>query len=334
MKRIIVTLILSFFFSAGLFASPFDVLTNALVAQLNSVLSNAMNPISSVTAQYMGFYTGDGNVTPVDTSGDFSVKFGAGFGVNITPILYQVLNGQNVFTNSSPNAMDSMFNNLGSAFGAMPYPYDEAYFKIGLPGMPMDIGVRLGIIPATSIATGTGSTLSFNEFHIGAESRYVVWNLLDLVKVDWRLSADYDAGDISYSYSGSGQVNTNGYNIGNDSYNVAFAYQWGGVSIGTKLMGGLNIPFIGGPYAGVGFNLNFGSVTTSIVSSNDQFTSTVTGATGTVTLPTLSGSSSAGYNLFDIRLIAGFKLFFINLGYEYGVLNGDFDYSASLAFAF
>jgi|GEM_PF-1536790 len=336
MKKVIIFLILTLSCSSGIFALTIDQLTNLVSSGLNSVLTNALNPISLEMAKHMGFYTGSGNVTPVNTSGDFSINFGLGFGVNFSPIFFEMVSGQNVLTNASSNPMNNTFNNVGTAIGAVPFPYDDAYFKLGLPGLPMDLGLRLGLVPSTSISTGTGSTVSFGEFHIGAESRYLIWNLGDWIKADWRVSVDYDSGAINYSYSGASLAYTNGDNVnsvGTNNYTVSFGYQWGGISIGTKLMAGINIPYFGGPFLGVGLNMNLGSVSSSL-SMNNTFTSSVAGIPGTVIFPTLSGTAPDSYNLFDIRLIGGFKILFINLAAEYGALDGDWDFSVYLAFNF
>ena len=294
-----------------------------------------MTPISTVMAEHMGYYTGSGNVSPVDTAGNFQTEFGFGFGLNFTSVFFDVLAHQNPLTNSSNNPTDA-FNNLGPAFSIIPFPYDDGYFKLGLPDLPMDVGVRFGIVPTISV-TVNGSSFSYQEIHFGAEARYVLWDFMSLLKVDARLSLDYDGGTIKYSYTGSDLEYVNGdpLDVGTNNYTVNFTYQWGGVSIGTKVMGGLNIPILGSLYGGLGLNMNLGSVTTSL-GMNDSFSPDFanTGLSGTYPIATLNGSSQVGYNLFDIRTILGLKLFFFDFAWEYGLLNGDSAFSVFVAFKF
>ncbi len=329
MKRIIVALIILLSCSAGVFATVPQALINELTNELSQVISNTIYPISTEMAKHMGYYTGDGNVCPADTSGDLSIKFGLGGGVNLAQVFFDMFKGTNIFTNSTPNSMDDIYTSLDSAFAAVPFPYDDGYFKLGIPGMPMDVGLRLGVIPLTKIPLGTGSTITFQEFHIGGEARYVLFDFMNLLKIDGRLSVDYDGGDIEYAATNSDVASTNGSQIGTNNYNMDFNYQWGGVSIGTKVIAGLNIPYFS-PFAGVGFNLNFGRVTTSMT-LNDTL---VVDGGGNYSLPPLVGSAPQNYNLFDMRLIAGVKIFIINFAAEYGVINQDWDFTAQFSFAF
>ena len=119
--------------------------------------------------------------------------------------------------------------------------------------------------------------------------------LCSLLKVDARLSLDYDSGTIKYSYTGTDAAYTNGDNVntvGNNNYTVNFTYQWGGVSIGTKVMGGLNIPILGSLYGGLGLNMNLGSVTTSLGMNDSFYTAASTGLPQTpIPLASLNGSS-------------------------------------------
>ncbi len=332
MKRIIPGVLVSLFFSAGLYAGQFDDYTNQLVQSLNNILASAVSPVSVEMARHMGYYTGSGNVTPVNTSGDFGIKFGLDAGVNTSDILYRIGKGDNIFSNTNSSPMTNYVNAVGQDISIVPFPYDDAYFKLGIPTLPMDVGIRLGFIPSFSFSTGTGSTISFYEFRAGVEGRYLLWSFFDMIKIDARLSVDYDTGNVSYSYSGSGAAYDNSGNlIGTNSYNAAFAFNWGGVSIGTKVMAGLNVPFIGGPFVGLGLNLNLGGVKTSLT-MNDTFTAN--GGLGQSSLPALSAASPVGYNLLDLRLIAGVHLFFLNGALEYGLLNNDLAWTAGICFAF
>jgi hypothetical protein len=326
MKIIVPVVIILLSWTAGLFADT----ESQLISDLDNVISGAVSPISIEMAKHMGYYTGSGNVSPVNTSGDFSMKFGLAAGLNTTDILTKILKGEDVFSNTTTNPMTNYFNLITTTVSIAPLPYDEAYFKLGLPALPMDVGLRIGLIPSTSISTGTGSTISFSQFHIGAEGRYVLWSFLDIIKVDGRLSVDYDGGNISYSYSGSDIAYLANTNVGTNSYNVNFAFNWGGVSIGAKVMGGLNIPFLGGPFIGIGLNYNLGSVTSSIA-MNDNFTPLIGSQ---ISLPQLQGSSQVNYNPFDMRLIVGIRILILDAALEYGILNNDLAWTVGMSYVF
>jgi hypothetical protein len=240
------------------------------------------------------------------------------------------MNKEKVFLSDSTNPMDIYFETMSKGIALLPFPYDEAYFKIGLPLLPADAGLRIGFVPSMSLDVGSGTIISFGQFHIGAEGRYMIYEFLGIIKVDGRVSLDYDTGGIGASYSHSDLAYINSLVIGTNEYKINLNYQWGGVSIGTKIMAGLDIPFIGGPYLGLGVNMNLGGVKTS-VTMDDK----VTSGGVTASIPTLTGASEKPYNLIDLRLIVGLQLFFVNMAFEYGLLNKDMAWTIipiSLAF--
>ncbi len=83
MKILILTAVLTLLLIQGLFA---DALSDAVKTDLEKLLTIALTPISSEMAYHMGFYTGSGNLSPVNTSGDMHMKFGLGFGFNTTDV--------------------------------------------------------------------------------------------------------------------------------------------------------------------------------------------------------------------------------------------------------
>jgi hypothetical protein len=316
MRKILMAVFLSLGLSGALFADDFSDMTN----QLSQVMGTAVSPISIEMAKHMGFYTGSGNITPVNTAGWFSLKLGAGIGLNLSsPFLNYWNTKTNPFTNTSTNPMSSLFNDAGTAIAMVPFPYDLVYAKLGIPVLPMDIGFRFGIIPPWTFSDPSGSSVSFFGLHLGAEGRYVLWEILGgLLKVDARLSMDYNNGYVKGSYTKIDTAYVNSVVVGTNTLTIGVDYEWGGLSVGTKLMGGLNIPFIGGIYGGLGLNVNFGAVTTTLTGTG-RFSPVI----GSEQSFSLSGPASQGYNFLDLRLIGGFQLLFINAAVEYGLLNGD-----------
>ncbi len=314
MKRILFALIFVITASGMLSAAIQD----DMQAELQKILSGAIDPISTEMAKHLGYYTGSGNISPVNTSGFPGIKAGIGLGFNTTDLLMRTLNKEIVFTNTYSNPMDSYFDTMSKGAALVPFPYDEAYFKIGIPLLPMDVGVRIGYIPSMDLKNDA-ATVNFGQFHLGAEGRYVLFDLLGLIKIDGRLSVDYDSGKISMSYTGNNEASTNGLVIGTNDYKIGMNMQWSGVSIGAKIMAGVNIPFIGGVFGGLGLNMNYGQVVTTATLDD-----TLNSLGGPYTLPTITGDTTPKpYSLMDLRLILGAQILFAYGAIEYGILNHD-----------
>jgi len=283
MKRIL-TLILLFAFSP-LMAGVVDEMSESYLGDVAQKICDSMKG-------HMAFYTGTGNVYQANTSGFPGIKLGMGIGIsapfsgfdNISKLFGAL---------SSPD-----FTTVTNALSLAPMPYDMVFAKIGIPALPMDVGLRLGYIPAMNF----GSYGFKGEFHFGVEARYILFELpAGIIKVDGRLSYDVDNGGLKMNSSGTESGGT---------YDIGFDYNWAGSSLGAKIVGGVNIPLIGGVYAGVGANLNFGKVTTKIDAKINSS-------------PVASAEKSANYDLFDLKLIAGGYFAFVSLAAEFGLLSGD-----------
>lgn len=315
MKRLVLVLSLLAGISVMGFSDAIsDQFTNDMTGIFRSVTSN----ISTEMSKHMGFYTGDGNIYPVNTSGFLGIKFGIGVGVNTTPVLWKIVSDPKSVTNlvnsSSSNA--GPVSAISSAFSVIPLPYDNIYFKIGLPVIPMDVGVRIGFIPGMGFPdVGGGNAIGIGQFHFGIEARYVLWELPGgFVKVDARLSYDNDSGSIGYTNTQTTSIYSNNIVVGSGSIKNALTYNWSGSSIGAKVMAGLNIPVVGSIYGGVGLNMNLGAVTTTFGAS---------GSISGVTIPAFSVSNAQPYSAFDMRLIGGFNLLFITAAVEYNIFSQD-----------
>ncbi len=227
--------------------------------------------------------------------------------------------GEDVFKSDSTNLMIRYYNTLSKAVALVPFPYDEFYYKIGIPGKQMDAGLRIGFVPSVNLKLDESTVVSFSQFHIGAEGRAMIYEYKGLFKVDGRVSLDYDEGHVGFSYGGQGQAYTNDILVGTNAYRIDLNYQWAGISLGGRIMMGLDIPYVGGPYIGMGVNINLGGVTTS-AKINDTFSPVIEPAVG---FPELNAAPAKAYNLFDVRLIMGTQLFFACAAFEYGILNKD-----------
>lgn len=313
MKRVLC----AFLMLMGISVASFAALPDDYITEMKDVMGTVTTSISTEMAKHMGFYTGDGNVTPVNTSGFLGLKIGLGLGVNTTPLLWKIAmnptNSDVLLNTANKNA--SAFDAVAQAFGALPLPYDFLYVKIGIPVLPLDVGVRLGFIPAMPFDLGNGSSMGIGQFHFGLEGRYLLWEMPGgLIKVDARLSYDFDGGSISITNKQTQDAYVSGTNVGTSTLTTGFDYLWSGSSIGAKVMAGLNIPVVGGLFCGLGMNMNLGGVTTKI------------GETGTVSsldIGSFSVSNVQPYSAFDMRLIGGFNLFVVSLAVEYNLFNGD-----------
>lgn len=313
MKRVVLVL----FLITGFAITSFAALPGDYITEMNSVMGDVTTSVSTEMAKHMGFYTGDGNVTPVNTSGFLGLKIGLGAGINTTPMLWKIAmdsTNADALINSA-NANASAFDSVAKIFGALPLPYDFIYVKIGMPVIPLDVGIRLGFIPSMAIPIDASTSMGIGQFHFGIEGRYLLWELPGgWIKVDGRVSYDFDGGSISLTNKQTQNAYTNGVIAGTSTLTTGFDYLWSGSSIGAKVMAGLNIPVVGSLFCGLGLNMNVGIVTTQI------------GETGTVSsfdIGTLSVSNIKPYNPFDMRLIGGFNLFVVSLAVEYNLFNGD-----------
>ncbi len=312
MKRILLAVGLLTGLTAASFAD-FNELTNDIRSIMRSTVSN----ISTEMAKNLGFYSGAGNVTPANVSGFPGIKFGLGAGLNVTGTLWRAFFDKNytgiLSGSASSNAI--RFDDFAKIFALFPFPYDLAYFKIGIPLMPMDVGVRLGFIPPLALDGGSGTTLTVGEFHFGLEARY---NLLELpggiLKLDVRLSYDYESGNFGIVNRTPYTAYTNGVEAGTISAATKLDFGWQGSSIGTKLMAGVNIPFVGSVFAGLGLNLNVGEVTTTMRVNEGTYNNIDLDLMETIRV---------GYNPLDVRLVGGFNVFFVSLAAEYGLLNNN-----------
>ncbi|MFC1504804.1 hypothetical protein ACFL6D_05245, partial [Spirochaetota bacterium] len=119
------------------------------------------------------FAAGAGNIAPANTSKFVGIKLGAGIGVVMSSKLFE-------FDITKFTELD----NIEDAVGMSPIANTVIFGKIGLPDVaPLtdtDIGIRIGMIPKTSMAKvfKAGITsFSMEAFHVGAEVRKKLFGL-------------------------------------------------------------------------------------------------------------------------------------------------------------
>ncbi len=290
-----------------------DNLTN----ELRDVLTKGAEKISTEMKKHMGFYTGSGNVFPVNTSGFPGIKFGLGGGVVLSSTFFKTMSDTNFLKSDSFSLNAGPVDSLSGYVGMFPLPYDMLFGKIGIPMIDLDVGLRVGYLPRIDFA-GQGYRIGADAFHFGLEGRYLLFkDPTGIFKTDVRLSGDFDYGKISLSATKSETAYVGSTVIGTNESTFSFGYQWGGSSVGLKIGAGVSNPLVGSFYGGLGANLNFGNVTTTLGVDGKLI------AAGSEQKFTIEGKSDQPYDLFDLRLFVGAQLFFISLAYEYNILNGD-----------
>ncbi len=298
MKKLLFILILFVF---NVFYGDFTSYTN----EIKKFMEKETEKILSESKRHTGFYMGSGNIFPVDTSGYFSAKVGTGGGMFFPNILPKEEESYNEISSEVIDFREIIRNN------SIPSFYNLTFFKLGTPVKNLDIGMRVGFLFELQ---NIYQLILFG----GVESRYIILkDVGGFFNLDARLSADFNYVRfrdycIEYLYSWSSEVG-----IVEEEKFLSFDSTFGGCSLGTKIVSGINIPFGASIFCGIGGNLNIGSV-------NSRFESHVFIKTNdNEQKADLEHTAMIPYDLFDLRGIVGAKIFFINVGYEYNFLTGD-----------
>ncbi|MEJ5284490.1 MAG: hypothetical protein WHS77_05505 [Brevinematales bacterium] len=314
MRRILVILSL-LVFAGYVYSSDFDVMTN----DLSGVLKKSAEKISGEMKKHMGFFTGSGNITPVNTSGFPGFKFGLGGGLMLNSVFFQVM-ANPAYLDASDSKNEGGLGDLSKAMAIFPIPYNEVYGKIGIPLLPLDVGLRLGYMPRLEFGD-TEAKVGADQFHFGVEGRYLIFkDPTGILKVDSRLSIDFDYGNVLLSGTTSQAAYANDTVIGTNKVTATMSYSWGGSSIGLKIIGAADLMFVS-IFGGIGLNLNIGEVNTKLGVKSDFTPAPLLPLTSQTY--EITGESKMGYDIFDMRLLIGGHLLFIDFGYEYGILSGD-----------
>jgi len=260
MKRLAIAFALAGLLGLSAFGQTLDQFKTAV-----SDFANAMAGTIALTSS-------TGSIWSDSTVGSFP-NFGVGLSVGTA------------FTGS--DAADKIFTALGQAtpdaFKArgIPIPAMAATFKIGLPFIPADIGIKGMIIPqgvADSLKNLYNVSAQYSS--IGAEFRYkVVKERFWVPAVTLGAGLNYQSGTLVYQASGTNQLTYPGYTIAYT--NPAVKLGWTSLTFDSNVQVSKDI-LIFTPYAGVG--LTFGK---STVDGGVDSTITVTGPGG------LSGLESA-----------------------------------------
>jgi len=304
-------------FACGLvFGDDFDTMTN----DLSKILSDGSKAVSAALAKNLGYYTGSGNITAANASGFPGIKVGLGGGTAIPGYVWAVAfskDASTLFSSGSKNA--SGVEGMAKAIGAVPLNYDMVYGKVGLPLMPLDVGLRLGYFP--SIKWGTDDQyVQFGFFHIGGEVRYKITGI-NLVfaksQLEARLSYDYDQGVLAAGQKIKQDAYADTTHIGTNEVAFGMENKWSGSSVGARLVMGLSVLMFD-VYGGLGVNFNFGEVNTTL---NGKVKFTPDPGPLTAQEVALTGTGKSPYDGFDLRLLVGTHIVFFDAGVEWNPLN-------------
>ncbi|URA10165.1 hypothetical protein [Thermospira aquatica] len=319
MKRVC-GVVMGLLIAGMVFGTDFDTMTN----DLSKVLRDGSTAIAQSLAKNVGYYTGSGNVTAANASGLPGVKMGVGLGTVMPGYVWAALFSRDL--SAFVGGLDASKNAEGvkqvaQVVGAFPLSYDEIYGKIGVPLVPMDIGLRLGYFPTITFGTADAN-VAIGFFHFGAEARYKLAGI-NLVfaksQIEARLSYDYDTGVIgaAQKVSSLAYEPVNNTVIGTNEMTMTMDNKWSGSSLGLKVVGGLSVLMFD-VYGGIGGNFNFGEVNTTLT-AQVAFKDT-TGSLGNQEV-TLTGSGKSNYDLFDLRLLVGAHFFVSDIAVEWNPLN-------------
>ncbi|MCX7883240.1 MAG: hypothetical protein N2314_08475 [Brevinematales bacterium] len=303
--------------AAVMFGTQFDTMTN----DLKKVLDDGSKQVAAALAKNVGYYTGSGNVTPANASGFLGLKVGLGVGTTIPGYLWPVIFSKDVsvLTGNLSSKNATGFQAMAGVVGLLPLTYDMLYAKIGLPVLPMDVGLRLGVFPEISFGD-KDNYVKIGFFHVGAEARYKITGI-NLVfaksQIEARVSYDYDGGVIGASQKMATVAYADTTVIGTNEMTMAMENKWSGSSIGLKVVGGLSVMMFE-VYGGAGVNINFGDVNTTL-SSKVDFIDT-TGSLGNQSVE-LRGEGKSSYDAFDLRLVGGVHFFISDIAVEWNPLN-------------
>ncbi len=157
-------------------------------------------------------------------------------------------------------------------------------------------------------------------------------------------------GDIVYVSSSPTPILISGDNYYSTSIMPSMTYSWSGMVFSPRIFAGIDIPIFGGVYFGAGPDINIGNVDMLInmqlsysttvenikytgsslyendVLSDPEYLAAVEDASGTQTgvINANTTITRRAFDLYDLRLITGLQLFFVNISLEYGVVSESF----------
>ena len=222
-----------------------------------------------------------------------------------------------LFGSQMPSTLQSTVNSLG-----LPVPATALSFKIGLPFLPIDIGIKGGYIPPSvsdSLQSATGIGVSYED--IGLTVRYALLKQdLIMPNVSIGLSYDYQSGEIT-APTGIGPQSVNfgsGYSI--SMTNPDLDMKWTSNTFDLTAQVSKTLLFFITPYLGAGYTIGTASVSTGLtttvkpvgtdmgtlesLASSQGLSLSDTGLlfTGTVTNPVLRVYGGFSLNILVIRL--------------------------------
>jgi hypothetical protein len=197
-----------------------------------------------------------------------------------------------LFGSQMPDTLKSTLGSLG-----LPVPATALSFKIGLPFLPIDIGIKGGYIPpsvSNSLQSATGIGVSYEDVGLTVRYALIKQDLL-LPNVSIGLSYDFQSGEIT-APTGLGAQSVNfgsGYSISMTDPNLDM--KWTSNTFDLTAQVSKTLLFFVTPYLGAGYTIGTASVSTGL-------TTTVTPVgTDLGTLESLA--SSQGLSLSDTGLL-------------------------------
>jgi len=306
--------------SNWLLATLYDDATN----ELSDVFTKGTRQVNTVMIPHMGFYGASGNIVPITEHPFPGFNVGIGIGLSFDATLLDLLNHPELLNSGSSSSNAAAFDTISQYLGKVILPFDMVYAKLDIPFLDLDGGVRFGYLPtfdfASLVGMPSGSALKVDLLHFGGEAR---WKFFELpggfLKLDARLSVDYDQGSMTADQKMSQSIYASGVVVGTNDFTYTLKYSWSGWSIAPKVFADISLFSILDVYAGLGLDWNFGQGTANM-SAGGYVNMTVGGSTPI----NLAVQNLANYNPIDIRAVVGVKVFFVNVAAEYGFMSKNF----------
>ncbi len=189
-----------------------------------------------------------------------------GVGATVGSAFIKADSATSLFDSIAPGSLPSELKSLG-----IPLPAAVATFKIGLPFIPLDIGVKGGFIPTSvgeNLKTSTGVAVDYTNFGLQVRYALVKQNLL-LPNVSIGASYNYLKGSISAPTNIGAKSFTVATDQGSTTITAsdpALALGWTSNTVDFTAQVSKLLLFVV-PYAGLGYTVGSSSVTGGVSST-------------------------------------------------------------------
>ncbi len=302
----------------------------ALTAALDGFSQSSLQGFQSAFSNFAGDMAGSLAVNSTIGSNWSDAYVGGfpnfGLGVTIGAAFIKADSATSLFNAIAPGSLPSAFTSYG-----IPIPATVATFKIGLPFIPMDIGIKGGYIPSSIGSDLQGLTgVAVDYANIGVQLRYaLVKQNLFLPNVSIGVAYDYQKGDLTKQLSGvPSQSFTVPASLGSYSVNVTsptLALGWTSSVFDFTAQVSKQLLFLI-PYAGAGFTVGKSTVTGGVnATTSTNYPTGLSGLSSDLAAAGLSTPSVLNKDGFSYSVDSSSPVFRIYGGLSFRIIVLDFD---------